>query len=398
MGGNVTAINKRSGEAVRAEKIPIKDIGRSNFTKKFIEVFKEINKLYKKDNGEFLWKNEKNISNGLQFNGSTSYIFNGDIPDSEILKYKTHAGDLDIIVPDNTKAELWALLDKLEGKEIIKGVEYIGSNKETVSAIGEQINSVFRVDFGNGLIVASQIDFEFLPMEDDKGTPSEWAKFSHSSSFEDAKVGVKAVHHKYLIQSIIGGASVRDDIVVATPSSTPDNLKLSSNKKDTLPRMLKFSVGRGIRTAYDPMYDLDGKPIFVDGKQVYKARDSKTDVYETIVKEIYKLAFGRLEDNKQDVQKFGSFVGVIDLMKMYLDKKQIQNTTARYEEKLFEKFAQVLERGNPKGDFDVKMSGYNYYCKAFGIKPNQKMIDMYYNNFPDGVVESMFREALRRIS
>ena len=118
IGGNVTAINKRSGEVVRAEKIPIKEIGRSNFTKKFVKVFAEMNKLYKKEYGEVLWKNEKNIANGLQFNGSTSYIFNGDIPDEEIVKYKTHAGDLDIIVPEGTEERLWKFLDKLEGKEI----------------------------------------------------------------------------------------------------------------------------------------------------------------------------------------------------------------------------------------------------------------------------------------
>lgn len=190
MGGNVSGVNKRTGEVVRAEKIPIKEIGRSKFAKKFVDIFTEINKLYKKAYGELLWKNEKNIKNGLQFNGSTSYIFNGDIPDEEIVKYKTHAGDLDIIVPDNTKEELWKLLDGLEGKKIIKGVEYVGSNKPTISAIGEQINSVFRVDFGNGLIVAAQCDFEFLPMQDDGSTPTEWAKFSHSSAFEDAKAEV----------------------------------------------------------------------------------------------------------------------------------------------------------------------------------------------------------------
>ena len=394
MGGNVTGINKRSGEEVRAEKIPIKEIGRSNFTKKFIKVFTEINKLYKKKYGEVLWKNEKNIANGLQFNGSTSYIFNGDIPDEEIIKYKTHAGDLDIIVPDNTKTELWKLLDSLEGKEIIKGVEYIGSNKPTVTSFGDQINTVFRVDFGKDLVVAAQVDFEFLPMTDDEGTPSEWAKFSHSSSFDDAKVGVKAVHHKFLIQSIIGGASMRDDIVIATPASTPDKIRLKKVKDGDLPRMLKFSVGRGIRTAYDPMLDENGDGIFIDGKQVYQERDSKTDTYITIVKEIYKLAFGRLKDNPKDVHDFGSFIGVVNLMKKYLDKTQINNTTKRYEEKLFAPYAQVIERGNAKADYDVKISGYGYYCKTMGIKQNIKIIDKYYTKFPDDKSESMVREAI----
>lgn len=397
MGGNVTAVNKKTGEEVRAEKIPLKEIGRSTFTKKFIQIFKELNKLYKKKYKEPLWVNEKNIENGLQFNGSTSYIFNGDIPDEEILKYKTHAGDLDIIVPSDAKEKLWALLDRLEGKTIIKGVEYIGSNKPTVSSIGEQINSVFRVDFGKGKIVAAQCDFEFLDV-DEKGNPSEWAKFSHSSSFEDAKKGVKAVHHKYLIQALVGGASIRDDVVIVTPSATPDNWekKKKKFKPGDLPRFLKFSVGRGIRMAYEPLRNEDGVQIRdEDGKEVWREIPSESSNYTTIVREIAKLSFGNPEDI--DVEKFGSFVGVIDLMKIYLNKKQIKNTLKRYEEKLFAPYAQVLERGNPKADYEVKMSGYNYFLKEFGFKPNKKMIDDYYKNFPDSKNESIIREALRRV-
>ena len=78
-------------------------------------------------------------------------------------------------------------------------------------------------------------------------------------------LGVKAVHHKYLIRALVGGASVRDDIVIATPSSTPDNIKLTSSKSHALPRMLKFSVGKGIRIAYEPMLDDKGKIIEING-------------------------------------------------------------------------------------------------------------------------------------
>jgi hypothetical protein len=396
MGGNVTAINKKSGEEVRAEKIPIKEIGRSNFTKKFIKVFAEINKLYKKEYGELLWKNEKNIANGLQFNGSTSYIFNGDIPDEEIVKYKTHAGDLDIIVPEDTKEQVWELLDKLEGTEIIKGVEYIGSNKPTISSIGEQINTVFRVDFGKGKVVAAQVDFEFLPMEEDGATPTEWAKFSHSSSFEDAKAGVKAVHHKYLIQSLVGGASIRDDVVIVTPKATPENWekKLKKFKPGDLPRFLKFSVSRGIRTAYEPLYDEDGNHIkTTDGKEVWREVPTASSEYTTIIKEIANLSFGK----EVDASKFGSFVGVMSLMKEYLNKKQIKATLDRYEEKLFAPYAQVLERGEPEWDYQVKISGYKLFCKTFGIKENTKLIEKYYKNFPDSRNESFIKEAIRRV-
>ena len=396
MGGNVTAINKNTGVETRAEKIPIRKIGRKEFTSKFITVFKKLNKIFKKENGVALWVNEKNLENGLQFNGSTSYIFDQTISDDDIVKFKETAGDLDIIVPEGFKEQVWNMLDKLEGKEIIKGVTYMGSNKPTVSSIGEQINCVFYTDF-DGTMVPAQVDFEFLPV-DKKGVPSEWAKFSHSSSFDDAKVGVKAVHHKYLIQALVGGASIRDDIVIATPSSTPQKIKLKKVKEGDLPRMLKFSVGRGIGKAYELMKDENGDAIKSDGKDVYREMKPAERSYETTVAEIYKLSFARLEDNPQDVKKFNSFVGIIELMTKYLNKKQIDATHKRFVDKLFQKgIAQVLERGNPEADYSVKISGYNYFIKAMKLKSDKKSIDAYYASFPDDRKSesvSMIREAL----
>ena len=288
------------------------------------------------------------------------------------------------------------MLDKLEGKEIVPGVKYMGSNKPTVSSIGDQINCVFLTDF-SGTMVPAQVDFEFLPV-DSKGTPSEWAKFSHSSSFEDAKVGVKAVHHKYLIRALVGGASIRDDIVIATPSSTVDKIRLKKFKEGDLPRMLKFSVGRGIGKAYELMRDAEGEVIQRDGKDVYREMKPTERTYENAVAEIFKLSFARLEEHPGDVQKFNSFVGVAELMKMYLNKKQIKSTLDRYEDLLFKQnIAQVLERGNPELDYSVKISGYNYFIKKFGFKANKKMIDGYYKEFPDRSKNengSMMREAL----
>jgi len=352
--------------------------------------------------------NEKNLENGLQFNGSTSYIFDQTIPDDEILKYKESAGDLDIIVPEGLKTEVWTMLDKLEGKEIIKGVTYVGSNKATVSAIGEQINSVFKVDF-NGTIVSAQCDFEFLPV-DQKGVPSEWAKFSHSSSFEDAKAGVKAVHHKYLIQSLVGGASIRDDIVIVTKTANITNYEKKIKKMNDLPRMLKFSVGKGIGQAYELMHDSDGNVLKIDGKDVYREMKPEERSYETTVKEIYKLSFARLEDNPQDIKKFNSFVGVVELMKKYLNKKQIDATHKRYVEKLWStreskkksghvvSVGQSLERGDAEADYAVKISGYNYFIKELGLKPDKKAIDIYYKNFEQkDVKESMLREAIYKV-
>lgn len=381
MGGNVTAKNWSTGEETRAEKIQVKDIGRKEFIDTFVKIFKKLNKDFKKKYKRPIWINENIITSGFAFNGSTSYIMDPTLSDEEVMKYKPSAGDLDITVPEEIGPDLWEFLNKIEGKEILPGARYMGSNRGNKDAIGDQINAVIMVDFKNNVRAYAQVDFELLPFDNDK--PTEWAKFSHSSSFADAKAGVKAVHHKFLISSIVGGASVRDDIVIATPASKPDKIRLK--KMSQLPRMLKFSVTRGIRSAYEPMYDENNEIIMMDGKKVYKEIPTKDSSYETIVAEIYKLAFRQLDGNESDVRLFQSFVGVLELMKRFMSKKEIDLTHDRYLQMLFEPVkgrAQELEAGNPELDFQVKSAGYQRFIKELGLKDkSKKMVEEYYKTY-----------------
>lgn len=403
MGGNVTAVNKKTGEETRARKIELDKTGRATFTRKFIQLFKELNKIHLKQFKQKIWVDENKLVTGELFNGSTSYIFDQSISDEEILKHKPSAGDLDIIVPETMKESIWTMLDELEGEEVIKGIKYVGSNKPTISSIGEQINALFIAEF-DGYKAFAQVDFEFLPV-DDEGSPSDWAKFSHSSSFEDAKKGVKAVHHKYLIQALAGGASARDDIVIVTSkaefnpgSKNHFDKKIVGGKKALeIPRLLKFSVVRGIGIAYEPLLDLNGKIVKYEGKDVYREIPTSDRNYATTAEEIYKLAFGRIEDHPEDVKLFWSFIGIVELIKKYMDDKSINNTHKRYVEKLWGGTGgegQVLEVGNKELDFQVKNSGYQYFCKELGLKSNMQVADKYYENFEnlrggDTVSESM---------
>lgn len=343
-----------------------------------------------------IWVDEKILANGIAFNGSTSFIMDPNYSDEEIIKYKPSAGDIDITVDENLKDDVWDYLDSIEGKEIIPGATYFGSNKHTKSAIGDQINSVIIVHFKNGTVAYCQVDFEFLPFEDSH--PTEWAKFSHSSAFEDARVGVKAVCQKFLIRALVGGASVRPDIVIATGKSTPDKITLSKSKVHALPRMLKFSVGRGIRIAYEPMYDENGDIIVIDGKQVYKEIPSKNSNFETVIENIYKLAFGRLDVHHEDIKKFNSFIGVLDLMKEHLSKSQIKATHDRFIELLWSNKgarAQELEVDNAELDFQIKNAGYQRFIKHFGLPDkSKKMVDEYYSKYGQRRMRESFRSLL----
>lgn len=388
MGGNVIAVNKRTNVETSAERVNLQQIGRQEFIKASIDLFKFINKDFEKKFKKPLWADESILLDGTVFNGSTSYIMNQNLSDEEVLKYKPTAGDIDIMVPAEVKEDLWNLLDYYEGKEIVNGVKYAGSNKPTVSSIGSQINSVFVVDFGD-LQVPIQVDFEFVTF--DGPLPTAWSRFSHSSSFLDAKQGIKAVHHKFLIRALVGGASVRDDIIVATPKSTADDITLTKSKEHLLPRMLKFSVDRGIRLAYEPLLN-NGKTIIMEGKQVYKPIPTSESNFETIIEEIYKLAFQQDHCNESEIQKFNSFIGVVDLMKKHFNNKQIKDTTDRYTELLWGskgQRGQELERSDPEGDYNVKKSGYEYYIEALNIEDERsKYVNDYYKNYRVDTVDN----------
>ena len=401
MGGNVQALNKKTGEKTDAVKIPIKEIGRQDFINTFIKIFKKMNADFYSKYKKKIWVDESHLISGFAFNGSTSFIMDPTLSDEEVIKYKPSAGDLDIVVNENLKEELWHYLDSIEDEEIIPGAKYMGSNRPTLSSVTDQINSVIIVDFENGVRAFCQVDFELLPYEDNK--PTEWAKFSHSSSFSDVQNGVKSVMHKYIIRALVGGASVRDDIVIATKSSTPDKIKLSGAKADQLPRMLKFSVLKGIGIAYEPMLDADGKEIKIDGKFVYKEIPTSERNYQTIISEIYKLSFRQLDSHQEDVKLFYSYVGILELMKKFLTPLEIKRTHDRYLDMLWgigtEK-GQVLETISPELDFEVKNAGYQKFIKTFKLKDMSiGLVDKYYKEvFKHKPVNETFRSLLERLS
>ena len=196
---------------------------------------------------------------------------------------------------------------------------------------------------------------------------------------------------------MIGAAKVRPDIVIVTPASTPDKIKISKSKVNDIPRMLKFSVTKGVRVAYEPLLK-NGQPIFIDGKQVFKEIKSSDSDYIDSVAGIFEMTFGKV--NNTDLKQFRSFVGVVGLIKKYFNPKQIDMAVKRYVDLLWgtkPQRAQELEAQNPNLDFQVKNSGYQYLVKQLKIKPVSKtIVDDYYKDYGHrkSVLESSFKEFL----
>lgn len=385
MGGNATFINSY-GDVLEADRIDLSKANRSKFTNKVIQLLKELNKKFYSKNKVNIWVDESKLVTGELFNGSSSFIFDKNIPDSDILKYKNTSGDVDVIVPKELKQDVFDFLQTIQGKTIIDGVKFIGIANSKV--FGETIICMFNISI-DGYVVNAQIDFEFLPIDND-GKPSEWSKFSHSSSFDDVKLGLKGVGHKYLITAIVGASSVRDDIVIVTNKSTTSKYRLK--KMHSLPRMLKFSVDRGIRLAYDLMYNDDGTVFKIDGKDVYRELKTNESNFITTVREMYKLVFNRLDKNPEDENLFWSMKGVVKLMNKYMSKKDVQLTMDRLIEMLWgngndkgTRSGQVLEERSYKRDFEVKNSIYSYLVDNLkNYKPSkstQRIIDDYYDKF-----------------
>ena len=382
-GGDETVTSKK-GIKTKAQKIPLKKIGRSRFRKVVTDLLKKINNDFKKKFKTLLWADETQIETGITFNGSSSFIMDPNIPDEEIVKYKEVAGDIDVVVPDFQRKNIWDYLESIDSKEVIPGVTYMGCNRTKFSPIENQIICVFVADF-DGLKVPMQLDLEFLPFSE-TGLPSEWAKFSHSSSFEDAKAGIKAVHHKYLLRALVYGISVRDDIVICTPKSTYDNYTISKSKNLVNPGMMKFSVDKGLRVAFEPLQDPEGNPVFDNGKQVFKEIPVKDSDYVTDVAEILKLSINPSDAEclESDSKKFWSFTGLVDLIKTYVPKENWETINRKYVSMLWElkPKAQKLERYDPELDYKVKISGYKFFIDSLGLSDLSKdLINPYYDEY-----------------
>lgn len=362
-GGNLTL--KTSSGIHSAEKISFKKLPISKFREEFTSLFIELNKIFFKKFNYKLWPSDSLIKKAEIFNGSTSFIMDTKLDPDEIFKYKQSSGDVDVAIPKEAARDLHNLLKTLENSKI-SNFTYLGSNRDS-DKLGTQIITLFRY---NPEKIICQIDFELSEYQD--GKPTEFTKFAHSSSFEDAKANIKAAFHKLLLRSLVGAISVNPNIVIATAKSTPDNIKLMGNAE--LPRELKFSVDRGLRVCLEPLLD-NGKPVYLEGKQVFKEIPTKDSEFITDVSEIFKYIF-KTKVSKNNMQ---SFVGVIKLMKKYCDANTIKLTQERFFEIILSPKAQVLDN-DLELDKEIKLSAYNYFLDELKLKhPNlNKDVEKYY--------------------
>lgn len=383
-GGNARVIDRETGKTIaRAEKIDLKVFKRSQFINDMVDMLEKLNDLFEKEEGRKIWKNFKVVRSGEAFSGSTEFFVNLDIPDEEFIKHKPAVGDVDVIIPKAVSEDFEKFMPTLEGKQLTSHITYMGQDR---ADFGTTWLAVFKYKRG-GDEVNFQIDFEYGDWNEKDESPSDWAKFSHNSAWEDISTGLKGVHHKFLLINLARALSKREDIVIATPSSTPEKIKLAGGKKgDQVPRLLAFSVDRGLRVKYEQMKDANGDPIEMDGKLVFKEIETSKSSYIKNVDEIYAFIFGE-EPTKKELEEFKSFTGLANLIKKKVSKENIKDLFQFVlQENLFGKRAQILEKNNPTLDAKVKWAMVNKLFEVFPYLKDREdeviaMSEEYYKNF-----------------
>lgn len=343
MGGNAKAINSQTGEVIAsAQKIDLRVNSRASIKKDIISIIHQLNRMYVDVYGVNLWSDFcRCIAFGEAFAGSSESFFDSRITDDEFKTCKPLIGDIDIMVEHCKLKNLWFMLKDSEGKPIGNS-KYLGQNKLTMR-VTDQINAVFETRHGN-----IQIDFEGAEYEE--GVPTEWAKFSHNSKWEDIKKGFKGVAHKYFLTNLVRSISKRDDIVILTPKSKIDSPETAKLKKmDAPPRMMAFSVTRGLRNKYTPV------GLEIKGKQAYKEIPVDESEYITDLETLFQIVFER-EPERGDMKQFESFNGCLALSSRCLKLVKTMDDLLDYliVTSLWGPQAQALESDDAKLDFNVK--------------------------------------------
>ena len=306
------------------------------------------------------------------FSGSTLSFFKKSY--NAFAKVKPKVGDLDLQVPEHTFDPLKETLTKLTGKKV-GPMSFRGFQQS-----GEQYNAI--VETGKKWQEVSpfiQIDFESVQF--DKGQPTEFGMFGHSSDWSDLKKGIKGVFSKYLLKAL-GSNIEKKDITVVGKRGIPTKANTPGMKA-----MFSFSAKYGIRNSLYPFLDKKGKIKIIDKKPAFEFLQPKDPRVKSIqsLEKIFELLFGASPQGGQR-QDLNSFVKMLKLMKKYKSAEDIRSIFYKFVSNLWGSQAQGLERSDPKTDKDMKLAAYDEFLNVFpALKKEQarvsEWIEKYYKNY-----------------
>lgn len=405
MGGNSRALEVDGsirvwrGKPAFAHKLPLKEIGRKTIVSEIRILLDSINTYFNEIYGLEIW--DPKLINSIElFNGSARSFFDSSIDEQTYINVKPLLGDIDITVPKHLSNKLWNFLKDLEGTLLTENIIYVGSNKTSEVSVGEQINSVFELTV-HGKRYLFQIDWEFVDFLN--GKPTEWATFSKSSDFQDMKLGIKGVFHKYLLRALTRNASILKQVIVLTPTSSniseqdlleqdPTNLTKPRPSKPFLKKpninQYAFSILYGIRDKIEFISDLKGRPleIEIDGipRRAVKIKPVEGSIYISDLPSIFEILF-QTEPNGQ-VDKLRSFVGLIDLIAHSNTPTQKQLIVNEFIDLLWglpgnNTVGQALDRDSWEIDKHNKCTALTQLCNGLNVSIDSKLLDKIWSTY-----------------
>lgn len=332
MGGNVVIGDEKAG------RINLRNNKRSDVVFELKKSFDLINFVFKELYGENLI--------GF-FSGSSQHLFDIEGIDDEMFKkYKPSVGDIDVQVNRQSEKKIYNFLERFEGRQF-RDLTLIGVKRSALQAITLWYSEIL----GHNV----QIDFEFSEYHD--STPTAWSQFSHSSSWDDIMMGVKGVAHKYLLRAI------------TTVDKEKAIIRMKTKDKEEFVKSFGFSVDRGLRRKFQPVFDELGRHINLNGLRVYKELKTKDSKYVTDIPEIYELLFSKTP-TASDINKMNSFTGLLDIVNKNFNNSEKMVVAKEFVELIWgtnRKRGQQLYRDDMERDLAEKSVMMDVMSEKLGI-------------------------------
>lgn len=356
-----------------AQHLDLKVTNRAYMIPKLNELLNSINLAYAKMYKEPLWSPEL-LASGEFLSGSSLHFFNvKGIDDETFISKKPTVGDIDTMVDKTKELNLQTFLTKYTNKKLGPSV-FLGFQRGN-----EQFSGLFELQDPP---VKVQIDFEFVKFQD--GKPTDWARFSHSSSWEDLQSGVKGVFHKWLIQAFT--ALTRKEFILR--KKTGRGKLRQEVDTPTIDNMFSFAVsskeGGGLRAKYEPVMD-GNKPLMKDGLPVMTAAPASG--YEQDIGQIFSKILGEKltpQEAKALSNNFWSFTGLLQVMNKLMSPEEKQKVLTGFLDKTIGPGAQGMYKNNPDKDIQEKTIAINTMLKTLGMKAPKnlkQMLDTYRKSY-----------------
>ena len=341
-GGNLSV------DGHEAQQIDLKVHDRKFMVPLLDSLLKAINDSFAKTYKVSLWKPELLASRKF-LSGSSLHFFDTNIPDDAFVQRKPKVGDIDTQVDRTQEQNLEAFLTSVKGKQIGPAT-CLGFSRGN-----EQFSSLWELQDPP---IKIQIDLEFVAFEKDE--PTQWAQFSHSSSWEDLNAGIKGVFHKYMMRALTANSATQKYVA----RQLKKGVKISD--EPVVDSNLSFAVsskqGGGMREKYQPYIDpATGQPMMKNGIPVMLQIPPGDSEYIQDLGQQYQLLFG--QGNEADQKLMWSFLGNIKLANKYLSDEQRMAIANAFSDMLFGPGAQGLYKGDPVRDQQEKMVALNTLVK-----------------------------------